>query len=209
MKLRVLFADALEEMERGRHFLPFVGGEPARLELCALAAKRCFGVPVGAAIDPWEAADNVGIIVSGDAFFDQLDEDERRQILEDGASQWSAGTLLGPDCAMIVLNPTHDPVRQKATLAEELAHIAIGHPPSRLDPSTGLRTYHSDVESEAYAVGAAMILPYQHLFNAVKRGVLESALASRFGVSTRFVIARINRAGLRPMYRKRVGALRG
>jgi hypothetical protein len=206
MELRLPFDDALAEIERGSHFLPFVGGEPARLECCALAAKRCFGVPLNAAVDPWTTARNVGIVVLGEEFFDQFSEEERNQVLVVGASHWSAGTLLGPDWVMIILNPTHDPVRQKATLGEELGHIALGHPPSRLDPTTGLRTYDPSVESEAYAVGAAMLLPYPQLFNAVKRGTTTRMLAIRFGLSERFVNARINRAGLRPMYRKRMSA---
>jgi Zn-dependent peptidase ImmA (M78 family) len=99
----------------------------------------------------------------------------------------------------------HSRTRQKSTLGEELAHIVLGHPPSILDPATGLRTYNTDVESEAYAVGAAMILPYSQLFNAVKQGQSERALASRYEVSVAFVRARINRTGLRRMYQKRAG----
>ncbi|HEX3807411.1 MAG TPA: ImmA/IrrE family metallo-endopeptidase, partial [Gaiellaceae bacterium] len=92
---------------------------------------------------------------------------------------------------------------QKVTLAEELAHIVLGHPPSLLDGDAGVRTYDTDVESEAYSVGSAMVLPYQPLFNSVRDGTTEATIAVRYGVSTRFVVARINRCGLRPMYRKR------
>lgn len=203
MQLKVEFTAALEEIERGRHFLPFVAGEPARLERCALAAKRCFGVPLGAPVDPWVAAENVGVTVLGEAFFATLSEEERHEIFDHGGKHWSAGTLLADGQAMVFLNPTHDVVRQKVTLAEELAHIVLGHPPSILDGETGVRTYDTDVESEAYSVGSAMVLPYQLLFNCVRGGTTEAAIAARYGVSTRFVIARINRSGLRPMYRKR------
>ena len=106
---------------------------------------------------------------------------------------------------MIFLNPTHDPVRQKVTLAEELAHIILGHPPSLLNFETGIRTHDMNVESEAYSVGSAMVLPYQQLFNLVKGGAPEARIAARYTVSTRFVLARINRCGLRAMYRKRHG----
>jgi IrrE N-terminal-like domain len=203
MRLKLEFTAALAQIERGRHFLPFVAGEPARLERCALAAKLCFGVPGGAPLDPWEAAANVGITVLGEAFFETLSDDERHEIFDYGGKHWSAGTLLAEGNAMVFLNPTHDLVRQKVTLAEELAHIVLGHPPSILDGKTGVRTYDTDVESEAYAVGSAMVLPYQALFNQVKAGATEAAIATRYGVSTRFVLARINRCGLRAMYRKR------
>lgn len=107
MKLRIQFADALEDVEKSDPFLPFVKGEPARLECCALAAKLCYGVAVGAAIDPWAAATNVGIVVLGMEFFASLQEEDRRQALEDGKSHWSAGTMLGDEGVLIVLNPTH------------------------------------------------------------------------------------------------------
>lgn len=96
--------------------------------------------------------------------------------------------------------------RQKATLAEELAHIVMGHPPSRIDATTGLRTYDGDIESEAYGVGGAMILPYSQLFSLVKAGTRAASIASRFSVSEAFLNYRINRTGLRRMYRKAVGA---
>ncbi|MGD0165908.1 MAG: ImmA/IrrE family metallo-endopeptidase [Gaiellaceae bacterium] len=206
MKLYAQYADALKKVESGRPFLPFVGGEAARIECCALAAKVCFGVPGNAAIDPWQVAAGVGIVVYGAEFFAGLPEEQRRQALEDGKAHWSAGTMIGDKGVLIVLNPTHSRTRQKATLGEELAHIVLGHPPSKLDPVTGLRTYNTDVESEAYAVGAAMILPYSQLFDLAKQGQSEQSLASRYEVSVPFVRARINRAGLRGMYRKRANA---
>jgi hypothetical protein len=205
MNLKVEFKPALADVERGRHFLPFVNGEPARLERCALAAKLCFGIPVSNSVDPWEAAENVGITVHGEAFFARLSDEERHEIFDYGGKHWSAGTLLGGGKAIIFLNPTHDSVRQKVTLAEELAHIVLGHPPSLLDAETGVRTHDTDIESEAYSVGSAMVLPYQPLFNLVNGGTTESAIAERYGVSTRFVVARINRCGLRGVYRKRRG----
>jgi hypothetical protein len=203
MQLKVEFSAALAQVERGRHFLPFVEGEPARLERCALAAKLCFGVPIAVPAEPWEAAANVGITIHGEEFFNSLDEDERREIFDYGGTHWSAGTILAGGRALIFLNPTHDPVRQKVTLAEELAHIVLGHPPSVIDVDTGMRTYDTNVEAEAYCVGSAMVLPYQALFNAVKAGATEAVIAQRYGVSSRFVVARINRCGLRAMYRKR------
>lgn len=205
MKLKFEFSAALERIEQGSHFLPFVHGEPERLERCALAAKVCLGVPVSNAVDPWQAAANTGIIVHGAEFYATLSDEERAEIFDHGGKHWSAGTLLGRGKALIFLNPTHDPVRQKVTLAEELAHVVLGHPPSLIDVDTGIRTHDMNVESEAYAVGSAMVLPYQQLFNLVRNGTTEAAIAVRYGVSTRFVVARINRCGLRAMYRKRHG----
>lgn len=97
-------------------------------------------------------------------------------------------------------------MRQRATLGEELAHIVIGHPPSHIDPTTGFRTYDGDVESEAYGVGGAMLMPYGQLFPLCRRAVPMTHIAARFGLSVAFTNYRINRAGLRKMYEKRMRA---
>src|SRR5206468_1152155 len=88
-------ASTLSRVERGTHFLPFVNGEPARIERCALAAKMCFGVLVSQPIDPWQAAENVGIIVHGEEFFATLTDNERHEVFDYGGKHWSAGTILG------------------------------------------------------------------------------------------------------------------
>jgi hypothetical protein len=205
VKLEGAFEDHLAAVCSETVFVPFVGGEPERIERCAVAAKRCLGVAPAVALDPWAGAANAGIEVRGEEFFAQLPDEDRRQVLELGGGHWSAGTILGGGEAIVFLNPTHDPHRQKATLAEELAHIVMRHPPSAIDPVTGFRTYDGDVESEAYGVGAAMIVPYGQLFRLVRARASAPEIAQRYGVSERFVDYRINRCGLRRMYSKRAG----
>lgn len=206
MKLRGAFAEHFADVELEQVFVPFIGGEAERIERCAVAAKRCLGVDAGVALDPWAAAENIDVQVRGEEFFARLSEEERHQVLEVGGHCWSAGTIMGAGEAIIFLNPIHDPHRQRATLAEELAHIVMGHPPSRIDPATGFRTYDGDVESEAYGVGGAMLLPYAQLFRLVKQHVAANVIAERYDVSERFANYRINRAGLRKMYAKSVRA---
>lgn len=205
MKLAGTFTDHVAAVEAEQVFVPFVGGEAERIERCAVAAKRCLGYGAHIAIDPWAAAENAEIDVRGEEFFAALPDEERRQVLEIGGHCWSAGTIVGGGEAIIFLNPTHDPHRQKATLAEELAHIVMGHPPSEIDPVTGFRTYDGDVESEAYGVGGAMIVPYGQLFRLVRARASAPEIAARYDVSERFINYRINRCGLRRMYGKRAG----
>jgi Zn-dependent peptidase ImmA (M78 family) len=163
-------------------------------------------VPQAAALDPFTASVDAAIVVHGADYFARFSEEERRQVLEIGGSHWSAGTILAAGKATIILNPTHDAVRQRATLAEELAHIVMGHPPSRIDPTTGFRTYDGDVESEAYGVGGAMLMPYNQLFLLCRRAAPVEQIATLFGLSIAFTNYRINRAGLRRMYEKRMRA---
>jgi hypothetical protein len=91
------------------------------------------------------------------------------------------------------------------TLAEELAHLVLGHPPSAIDTSTGVRTHDHDRETEAYAVGVAAVAPYGSLFGKVKRGESVDEIADAYEISNRCAQYRINRAGLGRMHRKRTG----
>ena len=83
---------------------------------------------------------------------------------------------------------------------------ALAHAGHRVQVASTFRTYDGDVESEAYGVGGAMILPYGQLFRLVKQRVAARTIAERYKVSERFANYRINRAGLRKMYVKSVGA---
>lgn len=207
MILRQEFQEALADVENGKPFVPFVGGEAARIERCAIAAKRCFGLGDTASVDPYEVALGADIpIVAERELFDCLAEDCIAELFGPRGHQWSAATLNGPQGPVIILNPIHSPTRLKVTLAEELSHLVIGHPPSRLDMETGLRTYDSNVEAEAFGVGGALVMPYSRLFDLAKRGVPEDAMAFEFGVSPQLARYRINRAGLRRMYASRKSA---
>jgi Zn-dependent peptidase ImmA (M78 family) len=200
------FDEAHAAVEEESQFLPFVGGEAAQIELWASAAKRCLGLPASAALDPWAAATRAGIRVLADEYF-QTREHAIRAPLTAAAASWSGGALaVGGDDYLVILNPLHDRVRQRTTLAEELTHIVMGHEPSLLDPVAGTRTHDPEVERQAYEVGGAMLLPYSQLFWRVKRKEACASVAEEYEISERFVRYRINRCGLRRMYDKALAA---
>jgi hypothetical protein len=205
MSLTTRFHDALREVDAGQHFLPFVGGEAARLERCAIAAKRVFGLPDGAAVDPASVARSLAVPVVDQAEdFAVLPDEMRHAMLT--SREWSAGTLDGPHGPLIILNPIHAETRLKVSLAEEISHLVMGHPPSEIDGTTGMRTYHATIEQEAFSVGGALVMPYGLLFRLTKGGQPLPEIAARFGVSQAMARCRINRTGLSRMYRKRMSA---
>lgn len=205
MSLTARFQDTLREVEAAQHFLPFVGGEAARLERCAIAAKRVFGLPDGAAVDPVSVARSLPVpVIDRREHFAVLPPDTRDMML--ASRKWSAGTLEGPQGPLIILNPIHAETRLKVTLAEELSHLVMGHPPSQIDPTLGMRTYNGTIEQEAFSVGGALVMPYGQLFRLAKAGRPLPEIAACFGVSVAMARCRINRTGLSPMYRKRARA---
>lgn len=199
------FDEAYAAAEEEEQFLPFIGGEAAQIELWATAGKRCLGLPGSAALDPWAAAKRVGIRVLGQEHFAALDPSIREPLVADSRS-WSGGAIRAEDDCLVILNPLHDRTRQRATLAEELTHIIMGHEPSVLDPIRGTRTHDEEVEKQAYEVGGAMLLPYNQLFWRVKSRSTCGAIAERYEVSDAFVRYRVNRCGLRRMYDKAIAA---
>jgi hypothetical protein len=205
MSLTSQFNETLGEVEAEDHFLPFVGGEAARLERCAIAAKRVFGLSDGSAVDPRAVASKLRVPVIVElAQFSVLSDGIREAIL--ASREWSAGTLEGPLGPLIILNPIHADTRLRVTLAEELSHLVMGHPPSEIDAELGTRTYNATVEQEAFSVGGALVMPYGQLFRLTKAGRSVDAIASTFKVSTSMAQCRINRTGLSRMHRKRVPA---
>ncbi len=95
MTLTASFQTTLREVEATEHFLPFVGGEAARLERCAIAAKRVLGLADGAAVDPYAMAASLRVPVIGElSQFAVVPEPMRSEML--GSREWSAGTLEGP-----------------------------------------------------------------------------------------------------------------
>ena len=194
------FHEALSDVEATEHFLPFVGGEAARLERCAIAAKRVFGLPDGAVVDPYVVADSLGIpVITKESEFAVISEPARTKML--ASREWSAGTLEGPAGPLIILNPIHSPTRLRVTLAEEISHLVMGHGPSTI--AAGARTYVGTVEAEAFSVGGALVMPYGQLFRIVKAGAAIEDIAAAFSVSAAMARCRVNRTGLSRMQKKR------
>lgn len=201
MTLTERYEKILREVEATDHFLPFVGGEAARLERCAIAAKRVFGVPDGAAVDPYAVAVSLGVpVVKDPAQFNVLPAPVRTAML--ASREWSAGTLEGPRGPLIILNPIHASTRLRVTLAEEIAHLVMGHSPSTITAGDG-RTYTASVEQEAFSVGGALVMPYGQLFRMVKASASIEAIAQTFAVSPAMARYRVNRTGLSRMHKKR------
>jgi hypothetical protein len=91
---------------------------------------------------------------------------------------------------------------------EEIVHITLGHPMTtitaeRSNMGRAMRSYDGRVEDEAYAVGAACIIPYRTLFNAVRDDHAQAIhIAEQFNVSEQYAIFRIRKAGLGKVYAK-------
>jgi hypothetical protein len=144
-----------------------------------------------------------------------LTEETRQHLLKDGKEMWSGGAAsqtLPDGKKLIILNPTHHPRRQKATLMEEICHVFYGHKPTRLAVKTKnkqgkeiARDYNEADEEAAYSTGAAALVPFKALRNMVHKGKTSKAIARHFDVSIPLVEYRIKVSRLWNEYKKRVG----
>jgi Zn-dependent peptidase ImmA (M78 family) len=105
---------------------------------------------------------------------------------------------------IIILNCGRPRRRRTATLMEELAHLVLGHRPSRLqrDPALGVlhRSYDSAQEAEAYDLGGALLLPKERIQQDVGAHVHAQEIADAHGCSEQLVMYRINRMRLARRY---------
>jgi transcriptional regulator with XRE-family HTH domain len=121
-------------------------------------------------------------------------------------SFWSAITIpLTADESewLIILNPTHSIQRQRATLMEEVCHILLGHNLTKISHIEGqsFRNYDKEQESDAYALGAAILVPRKPLVERVKKGQFAEEIAAHFGVSKELVEYRIKVTGAWYIYK--------
>lgn len=96
----------------------------------------------------------------------------------------SALTVKIDETYYIVENDKHPSVRRRASIMEEFAHILLRHKPSTvsLDALSLMqhRTYNMVQEKEAYALGAATLVPYAELRRLVFDGGMPFAEAADY-----------------------------
>ena len=166
-------------------------------------------------LNPFDLAYYAKLLV---ASFEQIEpllsEETKEQLLGTSKDRWSGGACsqtLPDGRKLIVLNPTHGKNRQNATLMEEICHVFMGHKPSRLaienktrSGKVTARDYHAEIEEEAYAIGAAALVPYTALARMVNQGKTSREISRHFNVSRELVEYRIKVSRLWEQYKRKI-----
>ena len=165
-------------------------------------------------LDPFRLAKYAGLVVPTFQEINGLSEEARNQLLNVAKDKWSGGAAsvrLPNGKKLVILNPTHAKTRHMATLMEEISHVFLGHKPSRLAIETRdkhgnvlARDYNADIEEEAYATGAAALVPYSGLKRFVEAGRSASEIARHYNVSRALVEYRIKISRLWDTYKDRL-----
>ena len=173
-----------------------------RYERKALQIRQFAGVQVTERLDPYLLAPRVRLRVVSLDEIKGLSPLAMAQLIGNGARNWSGGASrpLPDGSRLVILNPTHGAERRVATLMEEICHVFLGHAPTQLAVSveTGVsfRDYNQADEEEAYAVGAAALVPFCGLQKFIPEYVSVDKLAKRYGVSRYLVEYRLKVTGL-------------
>jgi hypothetical protein len=180
-------------------------------ELKGLGLRDFAGVGPKQPLDPFKLACFANLLVVPFEQIEALSKEAKAHLLGDAAEHWSGGacSVALPDGRRIViLNPTHGRLRTNATLMEEISHVFLGHQPNRLKVvaqdergRTLARDYRKADEEAAYGVGAAALVPFVALRDAVLAGQSSAEIARHFHVSRDLVEYRLKVTRLWQTYR--------
>jgi Zn-dependent peptidase ImmA (M78 family) len=166
-------------------------------ERMALQIRDFAKAPLTTRLDPFALAESINVRVLYLSDLTGLSESSRARL--DVPDGWSGGAtqVLGDGSHIVILNQRHSSGRQAATLMEEICHILFGHKPSEIGADrVGGRSYNFSVEDEAYAVGAAALVPYHSLKTFLISGDSVRKIAGRFGVTPSLIVYRAKGTGL-------------
>lgn len=149
--------------------------------------RRYLQLSPHAILDPFMLAKAMGVHILSLGEAHVIPEEFRRQLLVKDPGAWWGGCMdLPGGSALILYNPNQPPTRLNATLMEELAHIHLKHKKNTLSKINGnivIRNYNKSNERQAYAVGAAALIPIVVLKSAHASGTSRRELAAERGVS--------------------------
>ena len=165
-------------------------------------------------LDPFKLAQYAKLLVVSFEQIEALGDEAKAHLLGEGKDAWSGGAasqVLPDGRKLIVLNPTHGKNRHNATLMEEVCHVFLGHKPSRLaielrdkDGNIIARDYNADIEEEAYATGAAALVPFRGLKDLIEQGKTAAEIARHYNVSRALTEYRIKVSRLWDFYKENV-----
>ncbi len=149
-----------------------------RLDCLALAA--CLGIP---------------IVPLDDLASDGAPADSIRRLLT-ADPPFSALTVCAGTRRLIVYNPRHPSGRRANSLAHELSHVILEHPPVPPLGRGGCRLWNARYESEADWQAGALLVPREGALEWLRCGGTIHAGAAHFGVSAALFRWRVSTTGV-------------
>lgn len=170
-------------------------GFKAHANRVAAAVREEIGLTPHMPLDCVVLAEHLGIpLLQFTDLYERLSSKSWRQLVEVDEGAFSALTVFTPS-RTVVLNDMHHPNRQRSSLAHELAHALLLHPPM---PAHSIKYgNHRDSlqEEEAGYLGGALLIPEGACLALARADTPLDIAADRFCVSKDFVQYRLRVSG--------------
>lgn len=141
---------------------------------------------------PRKLADRLLIPIAALSDFRSVLPDAVHQLSANDPSAFSAATVFMGTRRLILFNDCHDPYRQNADIAHELAHSILGHPPCPPLNNYGCRNFAKKHEDEANWLGPALLVSEEAALRIAEKGVAVVEAAKNFSVSKPLMQMRLN-----------------
>ena len=184
--------------------MAFRRGFKSQAEALALELRQDLGLSATDRFDPREACAHLAIPVAAIAWLARRDSEASDHLLTVDPGCFSAGTVFCGPARAIVLNDGHSPARQNSSIAHELGHVLLEHPPGNaIDPLTGCRTWSKTHEEEADWLGGCLLAPRKGLEQLVSSPTGLESVAEHLAISSEMIQYRYNATGLARQHQRR------
>ena len=177
----------------------FERGFKAWCENVALELRRDLSLSKASPLAPQILADYLDVPIWTPGDLPGVPKDSLATLLVEETDDWSAVTLTLDGSVAVVHNTSHAHRRQASDLMHELAHIVVGHEPSKVEISKELgmamRSFDKQQEEEAAWMSGCLLLPRPVLIAIGSPGDHESA-CRKYGVSLDLLTYRLNVTGV-------------
>ncbi|PKQ19341.1 MAG: hypothetical protein CVT66_10585 [Actinobacteria bacterium HGW-Actinobacteria-6] len=178
-------------------------GYPAYIKRVALSLRAELALSAFDPIDAHDACDCLGIPI-----LDMTSLEDAPSALAHfsgvASSKFSAVTGFDGTSRFIVVNDTHHPYRQASSIAHELGHALLQHPPAHVLSGDGVRNFDGEIEEQAAFFSGVLLLPDEACRMIMKRHMSLREASRLFGVSESMVDYRLNKSGARTISKRQV-----
>jgi hypothetical protein len=171
-------------------------GYPAYIKRVALGLRAELACSAFVAIDPHAACDHLGIPILGLTSLEEA-PDALAHFSGVANSKFSAVTGFDGTSRFIIVNDTHHPHRQASSIAHELGHALLQHPPAPVLSGDGMRSFDGELEEQAAFFSGVLLVPDEACRMILKRHMSLPEASRVFGVSESMVDYRLNISGAR------------
>ena len=176
-------------------------------ERCSVEYRETLGIPLAGALDPRKLAALLRVHVLVPEELPALAPSSLKQLTETDVGSWSAVTISQSGRMLIILNSGHSIVRQKSSLAHELAHIILNHTTTQVQLSREgfliRTTFDKEQEQEAEWLSGCLLVPREGLLQVCRRATQSPyTLAQHFAVSRDLINWRLRMTGVQNQVRR-------